>query len=331
LLTGEAIISPNAWASLAKPCSGASVKASMQRGLGRRVEAGLALAQGLLGGAYRQRAQRRLAERAGHARKAARLALEAGAQELRHLLARDRHQLLLGREPVDEALLECGGRTQQLAVEDQVERCWQADQPREVLRAAKARHDAELGLGQPDLRGRVLAEHAHVAEQRQLAAAADAGAFDGRHDRDCERLAAREDRAAQRRGLGPFLDRLDRVDQRDVGAGAEHAFAGAGQDQALERRRLLQFLQAAVERQQAFFGERDHGLVGCAEAQHGDAGLVDVQRQLQGLLGLGFGPGCGGAHGARRLRGSWPGPGRRRCRGRRGQSACSAGAARAPA
>ena len=88
-----------------------------------------------------------------------------------------------------------------------------ADGARETLRAAGARNDAELDLGQAEL-AHVLGRNAVVAAERQLQAAAESGAVDGGDNR-LGRLLDRVDQGRQERLLHLALE------FRDVGAGGE--------------------------------------------------------------------------------------------------------------
>lgn len=77
-----------------------------------------------------------------------------------------------------------------------------ANQPRQSLRAAIARDEAELHFREPELRRG--ARQSHVAGERELAAATEAEAVDRRNHRLIQPLDAREDLAAMRReGLKP--------------------------------------------------------------------------------------------------------------------------------
>ena len=97
-----------------------------------------------------------------------------------------------------------------VAGDDELQRPFRPDQARQALRAAGARQEAELDLGQADAgagRGDAV-----MAAERELEAAAERRAVDRRDDR-----------------LADALDRLDDLDQpgraarlaelRDVGAG----------------------------------------------------------------------------------------------------------------
>ena len=108
----------------------------------------------------------------------------------------------------------------------QIDGVAQADQARQALRAAGAGNEAELDLGQAD--PRLGVEHARVAGQRQLEAAAERRAMDRGDHRLFRGLDDRQD-VRQRRGqrrLAKFAD---------VGASDEGAPL-AGDDHRLDRR-----------------------------------------------------------------------------------------------
>ena len=123
-----------------------------------------------------------------------------------------------GRRVVTRPLASASARGHRPAGEDQLHRLGLADRPRQPLRATGAGHDAELDLRLAELG--ILGGHDHVADHRQLAAAAEREAADGRDERRADRgdpLPAREaalDGQADRR-LGGEL--------ADVGAGGKRA------------------------------------------------------------------------------------------------------------
>jgi len=86
----------------------------------------------------------------------------------------------------------------------------QADQARQALRAAGAGQEAELHLGQAELRLARGRGHAVVAGQRDLQAAAEAAAVDGGDHRLREGLQAVHDRLASARQLGGHMKRAER-------------------------------------------------------------------------------------------------------------------------
>src|SRR5262249_9027807 len=104
---------------------------------------------------------------------------------LRRDLARDPLRLLEPRLFRDDARDEAAGpslvRGEEATGEGDVHRPRPPAGPRESLRAARARHDAEVDLRLPELRG--LRGDDQVARHRELAAAAEAIAGDGRNER----------------------------------------------------------------------------------------------------------------------------------------------------
>ena len=127
---------------------------------------------------------------------------------------------------VDHPRLVRGCRGHRIARDDDIERGLHADQPRQTLRTAGARENAELDLGQADLSG--SDRHAVVTRERDLEPAAERGAMQRGHDR----LFARFDGVNRR-----LQRRLERrlAELGDVGAGHESA-ARAQQDRGFERR-----------------------------------------------------------------------------------------------
>ena len=116
-----------------------------------------------------------------------------------------------------------------LAADDHVQRGLDADHARQALRAAGARQEAELHLGQRDLRAR--RGDAVVAAERELEAAAHADAV----DRGDDRLGARLERARSRVSRFGSASAFGVPNSLDVGAARER-LAGAGDDDRLDRR-----------------------------------------------------------------------------------------------
>ncbi len=137
----------------------------------------------------------------------------------------DRARAQVVDDRVDQAELRRGLGPDRRAGGDHLERLLGADDARQALRAAGAGQQAELDLGQAELRARH--GDAVVGDERDLEPAAQRGAVDRGDD-----------------GLGAVLDRrLDVVEGgaarrlaelADVGAGDEGA-AGADQDDRLDR------------------------------------------------------------------------------------------------
>ena len=85
-----------------------------------------------------------------------------------------------GTTPLDEADAERFGGRHAHARQDHLERLAAADEARQPLRASAARDDGEVDLGQSQVR--VLGGDPDVAGQRELEAAAQREAADGRDD-----------------------------------------------------------------------------------------------------------------------------------------------------
>ena len=97
-----------------------------------------------------------------------------------------------GNDLVDQADAIGLLRVDHLAGENQLQGAALSDQPRQALRAAVARNDAELDFRLAELR--VLGREPDGAGHRQFAAAAEGEAVDGRNDRLAEVLDEVEDR-----------------------------------------------------------------------------------------------------------------------------------------
>ena len=100
-----------------------------------------------------------------------------------HPVARGVDQPFARHNLIDRAAGECFGRSQPAAFEHQGKRRLDADQPRQALRAAAGRQQAEGHLDQADERLVVVDQHTMAAAQRELVAAAERDAVDGRGDR----------------------------------------------------------------------------------------------------------------------------------------------------
>ena len=163
------------------------------------------------------------------------------------------------------------------AGEDQLERAALADDARQSLGAAAARHQAELDLGQAELC--MLGGNADGAGQRRLAPAAERKAIDCRDHRLAEifeQVVGLLDEAAR-----PL--RFDRAGMRefaDVGAGRERLVAGSGEDDAAHRRVVPGVFQRQPQLGQSGIVERveDRRTV---ERDVGDRALFLVQHVLE--------------------------------------------------
>ena len=149
--------------------------------------------------------------------------------------ARGRDQVVTRRDDlVDHAELQRLGGPQALALQQQRhQRVDDAEHPHAAHDAAGAREQAELHLGEADDRLGVVDDHAVVAGQADLQAAAERRPVDRRHHRLAERLQAAQQRlaVADEPGhlLGVVLRGLAQVVQ--VAAGEERVLRG-GDDHA---------------------------------------------------------------------------------------------------
>ena len=170
----------------------------------------------------------RLLEQAGGNRRLVDLLLADAARRLAHLLLGEgdggRDHVAVG-DLVDQAGGGALGGVDERACGDELQGLLDADRARQPLRAAGARDDAELDLGQAQL-AHVLGGDAVVAAERQLQPAAQRRAVDGRHDR----LGGRLDAVDQLRQVGLLHLGLE---LGDVGAGREEP-ARAGQHDGLD-------------------------------------------------------------------------------------------------
>jgi hypothetical protein len=194
---------------------------------------------------------------------------------LRHL---DRGgQQVLVDDLVEQRRLREHRHRQRLAREHHVQRAFDADDARQALRAARARQDAELHLGQADLGARE--RDAVMTGQRELEAATERHALDRGDDRLRRvvehRVEAPDVRPARHVGAGEFLD---------VGAGAEgavradehHGFGGGVGQRALDGRDQVDAQAAA----QAVDGRILEGQDGHRALQ----GIVDVSHRSTSVL-----------------------------------------------
>src|SRR5688572_25486789 len=161
---------------------------------------------------------------------------------------------LLGREDlVDHAGAPGLLGADLVAGQDPLERHTRASQPRQALRAAVPRDDAQTHLGQAHLRAG--ARRAQRAGERELEAAAQREAVEAGDRGLAHALQAREDLLAE----GGQVLRLERLHLRqlvDVGAGHEGLVAGAGHDQAAHGRVGLELVEGGRELAQRALVER---------------------------------------------------------------------------
>src|SRR5262245_581837 len=119
---------------------------------------------------------------------------------------------------MDEPDLERARRRDPAPEEDQLLGARLADEPRQPLGAARARHDAQPDLGEADLRA--LDEDSEVARERQLQPTA-VGRAVHRRDRRLAELADAVDRARDRVDVRAGLGRGHATPLLEVGAGAD--------------------------------------------------------------------------------------------------------------
>ena len=96
---------------------------------------------------------------------------------------RRRAQLFRRHHRIDDACGERVGRLQPLAFQQQRRRRRNPDQPRQPLRAAAARHQAERDFRQAEARGRHIGRDPAMTGERQFEAAAERGAVQRRDHR----------------------------------------------------------------------------------------------------------------------------------------------------
>ena len=204
----------------------------------------------------------RLLEQVGRDRRLVDCLLADAARRLADLLPGEGdglgHHVALG-DLVDQAERRALGRIDEGAGDDELQRLLDADGARQPLRAAGARQDAELDLGQPEL-AHVLARHPLMAPERQLQAAAQRGAVDGGDDR----LVARLDLVDQRR-----QERLlhARGELGDVGAGRKEA-ARSRQNDGLDAGVGVGLVEGLLQAHAQRVAERVHRRVVHANDRH---------------------------------------------------------------
>ncbi len=189
---------------------------------------------------------------------------------------------------------------QLIALEQELQRVGRGQHARNALRAAGARKQTDLDLGQTEPGSPVVGGDAMMAGERQLETAADRGAVDGGNPR----LAAGLDAPVQQRQPAalveqPRICRFGALRCRQIGEGAAQSFQhrqiGAGAERVLARRNH-HALDRAVGRQLLDDGRKllDHFHVDdvhrAARRIPGDernAVAVDVEREIGvGRFGL---------------------------------------------
>ncbi len=174
------------------------------------------------------------------------------------------------------------------AGEDEVESVGHADQARQALGAAEAGEEAELHLGEAELRLRVLGRDAALAGQGELEATAEAGAMDrgdgGERQGD---EALHQLVAAPQHGVD-----VRRVDQRqqllEIGPGHEAVGLAGVEDEPL-RALALDAVDLGFEPLEEAGREGVDLLSGIVQAQPGDPILEGQGARVGGFLHAGVG------------------------------------------
>ncbi len=240
-----------------------------------------ALTEPLRYGAREDRADRRGAEQAEVQRRASR------CRPARDQVRGSGGELRPRHNRVHEADAERFLRRQRPARQHQVERERSAEQLNRAHRAAEARVDTELDLGQPERALVTLGHHAIVARERELQSAAERKAVDGGDRRNAERRNPREQRltACRERGaLGRILEVRELLYVRAENESAalarlDHEAANVGVERPLEL--LLELVQC-------FLRERVDAAVGFVERQPADA-VIDAPAPMSRVLHEGSG------------------------------------------
>jgi hypothetical protein len=134
---------------------------------------------------------------------------------------------------IDDAGGLCRRGRHRFAVGAHLERARRAAQPRQTLRTAGARNDAEQHFGLSDFG--ILRRHAEVACLRHFEAAAERVAVNRRNERLGRVLDTLEHRMRLRRSRQRVLARAQRVEYLDVRAGDERG-SSADEDDRVGRR-----------------------------------------------------------------------------------------------
>ena len=159
--------------------------------------------------------------------------------------------------------------------QDHVERCPQADQPRQALGAAGARDDAELHLGKAELGLGMIAGDAVVAGERELEAAAETGAVDRRDHGLGQGLdPAHHLLPLEAQPLGLGLGR-ERGELLDVGAGDEGVGLAGDEHDRLDVGLVAESDEQGLELEAHRRGERVDRLARKVQRDDGD-GVLDV-------------------------------------------------------
>ena len=181
-------------------------------------------------------------------------------------------------ELVHEPHLVCLLRTHVAAREDHVEPELQADQSRQALRAAGARHQAELDFGQGQHGLRVIGGDAIATRQRRLQPAAKARAVNRGHDRYLQRLEAGEQLLAAATQRLRVCGALQGEKFIDVGTREPRIALAADENDALDRTIALDLCEERGKFSAQASGHLVHGFARQVDRHDGEAVQV-LQRE----------------------------------------------------
>jgi hypothetical protein len=260
-------------ASLAKPA--ASILSASSRPLPAAFSMVLARLAGdeALGGTEYHHRLDRVERQLGGLLGAARLPVVLAVDGLLHQLVGRILEFLRRHHAVHRADLEGSLGLLRLTRGDPLDGIVRADQARQAHRAAKARVDPQLDLGQPHLG--LGAHHPVVGGQAHLEPAAQRNAVDGGHRRERQILHRVEDLVGVQRPLGDFffgeLEVL--AELGDVGADDE-SILGAGDDQPLDAGVLADRLGGLTQLRDRAQVKLVDGVFFAVKAQLGDAAAM---------------------------------------------------------
>src|SRR5690606_4868675 len=154
-----------------------------------------------------------------------------------------------------------------------------AGKARKVLRAARARQEADAGFRQRQLR--VLLGDAQVAGQRAFEAAAHRVAVD-RRDADAAERGQRLERLAETARRLARLRLVARPELLEIGAGGEELLAIAGDDEREDVALAVQHADQGAQRGQAVHGPRVRRRIA---QRDDDGGVVLIELQARPFAG----------------------------------------------
>jgi hypothetical protein len=225
--------------------------------------------------------------------------------ELRHVPGRHRRTALadpglgplddlrLRRHGVDQPHALRHGRADLLALEQHLERVAGLHEPRDPLRAAAAREQADLDLRKADPCLPVVGGDPVVARQRQFEGAAQAQALDRRREGLAAGLEAAEqqgeppgrlEEVAHRHllallGLQLLVGPTEALQHGEVGAAGEIVLAG-GDDAALDRRIGRNLLDDLLELVHHPLGDHVHRTAGHVPGRQSDAVGIGLEAEI---------------------------------------------------